>query len=132
MEKEVVQALADNVRRLMADRQESQAALAGRAGLSQRVVGDLLTYGRGHFKSPTLRTVTAISEAYGVPTWMILLPGLPIELLKAQAIKALLTNYIAAPADGRTNIDRIAEAEVRYARAATESTPARRTGTTSS
>lgn len=130
MEKEVVQALADNVRRLMADRKEAQAALAARAGLSQRVVGDLLTYGRTHFKSPTLRTVTAISEAYGVPTWMVLLPGLPIELLKAQAIKSLLTNYIAAPADGRVNIDRVAEAEVRYARAGTEAAP-RRSGTTS-
>lgn len=108
-------ALADNVRRLMADRGDSQANLAARAKVSQRVVGDLLTYGKSHFKNATMRTVGAIAAAFDVPAWMLLLPGLPLELLKSQRVEKLLENYIDAPDEGRANINRIAESEVRYA-----------------
>lgn len=115
MQKDVVLALADNVKRLMADRGDSQAALAARAKISQRVVGDLLTYGKGHFKNPTMRTVGAIADAFDVPAWMLLLPGLPLELMKSRRVGKLIENYIDAPEEGRANINRIAESEVRYA-----------------
>lgn len=126
MKAEVVQALADNVKRLMADRGDTQASLAKRAGISQRAVGDLMTYGKGHFKNPTVKTVDNLAEAFDLPAWMLLLPGLPLELLKGQRLTKLIENYVEAPEPGRATVDRIAESEVRYAIA--EETSLKKTG----
>ena len=66
---DTVVTIADNVRRFMQARGDSQASLAQRAGVSQRAIGDLMTYGRGHFKNPTVRTIDAIAGAYSIAPW---------------------------------------------------------------
>lgn len=99
----------------MGDRGDSQKSLASRAGLSQRAVGDLLTYGKTHYKSPTLRTADAIADAFNLPLWVLLVPELDLDLMKSPALANLITNFRDAHWDGRLNITRIAESEVRYA-----------------
>jgi len=107
--------LADNVRRLMEAAADTQAKVAKRAGLAQRSVGNVVTYGTTHETSPTLRTVDGIADAYGVPVWMLLLDQVPLEVLQSPELARLIDNYIKAPASARANIDRVADAEVRYA-----------------
>lgn len=99
----------------MGDRGDSQKSLAARAGLSQRAVGDLLTYGKTHYKSPTIRTSDAIADAFGLPLWVLLVPELDLDLLKSPELASLITHYRDAHWDGRANIVRVAESEVRYA-----------------
>lgn len=114
---DLVMTLADNVRTLMKDRGDSQATLAARAGVSQRAIGDLLTYGKSHFKNPTIRTLSGIGTAYSLPAWFLLISNMPIDLLKGQNLPALIENYVNSTTEGRDAIDRIAMAEIRYAQA---------------
>ncbi|PJL25917.1 hypothetical protein B9Y64_15445 [Stenotrophomonas maltophilia] len=118
--------LADNVRRLMEAAGDTQAKVAKRAGLAQRSVGNVVTYGTTHETSPTLRTVDGIADAYGVPVWMLLLDQVPLEVLQSPELARLIDNYIKAPASARANIDRVADAEVRYAEI--PGVPSRKTG----
>lgn len=115
---DLVLTLAENVRRLMKARGDSQNTLAERAGVSQRAVGDLLTYGKGHFKNPTLKTLAGLAKAYDTPAWLLLLTDLTPDLLADADLPTVIQDYQAAPADGRRAILRVAEAEVRYAAAA--------------
>ncbi|MBH1745227.1 helix-turn-helix transcriptional regulator [Stenotrophomonas maltophilia] len=118
--------LADNVRRLMEAAGDTQAKVAKRAGLAQRSVGNVVTYGTTHETSPTLRTVDGIADAYGVPVWMLLLDQVPLEVLQSPELGRLIDNYVKAPASARANIDRVADAEVRYAEI--PGAPSRKTG----
>ncbi len=103
-----------NVRRLMDSRGDSQAALAGRAKVSQRAIGDLMTYGRSHFKNPTLKTIEGIAHAYGVPVWTLMLPDAPIELLGEKALPALVEGYVTLESVGRTAVQNTLSQELRY------------------
>lgn len=107
--------LANNVAKLMQDRGDTQASVAERGGISQRAVGYLLTYGKTHEQQPTLRTVDGLSRAFDIPVWMLFIPDLPLDLLKSKRVATLVENYRDAPEDGRANINRVAESEVRYA-----------------
>lgn len=108
------QGLADNVRRLSEHLGLSQTALARKSGLSQRAVGDLLTYGRTSNKSPTLKTIEKLASAFGVTAWQLQIPGLPVELLQNHRVGNLIENFRDASAAGRENIHRIAESEMHY------------------
>lgn len=127
MKADLVRVLADNVRRFMDAREDSQADVASRAGISQRAVGDLLTYGRGHFKKPTLKTLDGLARAFEIAPWMLVLPDISPDIAKDKGLETLIENYRAAPPSGRANISRVADAEVRYAAASAAQT--RKTGT---
>lgn len=107
--------LARNVKRLMAERGDTQTSVAKRGKISQRAVGYLVTYGATHSTAPTLRTVDGVARAFDVPAWMLFIPDLPIELLRGQDLEHLVGSYQAASPAGRSTINRIAESEVRYA-----------------
>lgn len=115
MKVDTARAFADNVQQLMWDRGDSQLALAKRAGISQRAVGDVVTYGRGHFKNPTLKTVDGIARAYDVPAWAMLLPGAASQPEAASELPRLVEVFQRLPAEGRMNILRALELEARYA-----------------
>lgn len=108
------QGLADNVRRLSEHLGLSQTALARKAGISQRAVGDLLNYGRTSNKSPTLKTIEKLASAFGVTSWQLQIPGLPVELLHNHRVGKLIENFRDASPAGRENINRIAESEMHY------------------
>lgn len=107
--------LADNVRRLMEAAGDTQAKVAKRAGLAQRSVGNVVTYGTTHDTSPTVRTVDGLAAAFGVPAWMLFIQDVPLEVLTGQRLNQVIQDYISVPEQGRTNIERVADAEVRYA-----------------
>lgn len=115
MKIELVLTLAENVRRLMKPRGDSQQTVADRAGVSQRAVGDLLTYGEGHFKNPTLKTLAGLGRAFDLPPWLLLIPGVPVEMIGDPGLPLLIRDYSSLPAAARQNILRVAEGEVRYA-----------------
>ncbi len=107
--------LADNVRRLMEASGDSQVKVAKRGGLSQRNVGNVVTYGTTHSTSPTVRTVDGLARAFGVSPWMLFVPGLPLDLLNSGRLDLLIANYVACTDPGRTSIERTADSELRYA-----------------
>ena len=83
----------------------------------------------GNDRHPTTKTIEGIAAAVGIPLWQLMVPGLPMELLGSARLTKLIENYRDAPAEGRAQVERIAESEVKYAVAATVLTGKGRTGT---
>ncbi|WP_243350847.1 hypothetical protein [Stenotrophomonas acidaminiphila] len=103
-----------NVRRLMAAHSDSQASLAARAKVSQRAIGDLMTYGRSHFKNPTLKTIEGVAIAYNLPVWTLMLPNASVELLESGMLPALVEGYAELGAVGRDAMHSTLSREQRY------------------
>lgn len=106
--------LVENVSALMAERGDTQLSVAERGGISQRAVGYVLTFGKSHETSPTLRTIEGLGKAFSVHPWLLLVPGLDATLLQSPALPSLIANYAASADLGRDTISRIAETEARY------------------
>lgn len=115
MESNPTLALADNVRRLMADAGLSQEGLAKRAGISQRAVGYLVNYKDAQDRHPTTQTIAAIALAFDLEAWQLMMPNLPFELVQTKRLARLIENYVDSPEPGRINTERVAESEVKYA-----------------
>jgi transcriptional regulator with XRE-family HTH domain len=120
--------LVENVRRLMKDEGWSQTELAKRAGISQRAVSYLLNYRDAQDRHPTTETIEGIAGAFGLQVWQLMIPDLPLELLQSQRFSKLIENYRDAPEEGRRQVERIAESEVKYAVAETVLTGKKQSG----
>lgn len=62
----------------------------------------------------TTATIESIAEVFNLEPYHLMIPNLPIEELTSKRIEKVITCYAQAPVDGRENIARIAENEVRY------------------
>lgn len=115
MENEATLALADNVRRIMNHKEWTLVDLARLTGVSKSALGYLVTYRDSSDRHPTTKTIEGIAAAVGIPLWQLMVPGLPMELLGSNRLTKLIENYRDAPAEGRAQVERIAESEVKYA-----------------
>lgn len=109
-------ALAENLYRLMSERGMTQAELAKRAGVGQRTISTLLDASRPEAINPRLSTLVQIAGYFGIPYWQLMIPNLPIELLQSPALGRVLCAYRDASPEGRDNMNRVADAEARYAK----------------
>jgi transcriptional regulator with XRE-family HTH domain len=119
-------AFASNLQRLMDHLGLSQAELGRKAKVGQSTLSRLLDLSAPSGINPRASTVDQLAEFFGIPPWQLFIPDLPIELLSSKELGVLLQNYRDAPEQGRQAIERVAEAEVRYAAAAR---PLKKTGT---
>lgn len=117
MENKATKALADNVRRLMADKNPAWKIidLARHSGVSKSAVSYLLNYRDSSDRHPTTETIAGIAAAFGLPVWQLMIPDMPIELLTSNRMTRLIENYRDAPPAGQAQVERIAESEVKYA-----------------
>jgi transcriptional regulator with XRE-family HTH domain len=129
MQNEATLALADNVRRIMEYKAWTLVDLARVTGVSKSALGYLVTYRDGNDRHPTTKTIEGIAASVGIPVWQLMMPGLPMELLNSQRLTKLVYNYRDAPAEGRAQVERIAESEVKYAVAESVLTGTVKTGT---
>lgn len=81
-----------NVKRLMERRGWRQEKLAGKSGISQSHIGNLLR--KQH--APTSGVIEAVADAFGLPGWLLLVPELPVEILDSKDLPNLLTEYLQA------------------------------------
>lgn len=83
--------VAANVRALMERRGWTQEQVAAKAGISQTHVGNVLR------QDTDCRTaiLEALGKAFGVPAWLLLVPGLKPEVLDSPEIPLLLERYAA-------------------------------------
>ena len=115
MDSRATRALAVNVRNLMEAHSPklSQAALAQRAGVSQRAISYLVNYRDVQDRHPGTDTAEAVAGAFGIPLWQILIPDIPLEVLLSGQLTKLVENYRDAPPEGRASVDRVAESEAK-------------------
>lgn len=97
--------LADNVKRRRKARDWNQAQLGARSGLSQTTVSSVEN-GRG--KSPTIKTLSAISTALDIPAWALLTDGFLIDANEIQNITNLIQAYQALPTNGQNLVIQVA------------------------
>lgn len=94
----------------MAQTKLSGAEVARLAGISSKSVNNML-HGR---HGPNLDHVEAVAGVFQLTGWQLILPGLSVEIARNGHLDALMQHYADASAEGRANIDRVAELEARY------------------
>jgi len=135
MQRELALALANNLQRLMANYRLpsgevglSQAELGRKSGIGQRTISTLLDVDNSAAINPRASTLEQLASFFGIPVWQLLIPDLPLELLLYRRVTKLIENYRDAPENGRKQVERVAEGEVKYAVAETVLT-GKQTGT---
>jgi transcriptional regulator with XRE-family HTH domain len=83
--------LAKNTRALMTRRGWNQEQLGKRAGISQTHVGNVLR----KEVEPTTTIIESLAKAFGIEAYVLMMPGLPVELLDSNEIPALLRMWLS-------------------------------------
>lgn len=99
--------LADNLRALKDRHGYTQTEIADKADISQRYVSSVLN----QEQDPTTEIVDALSRAFGLPTWLLLVPELSVELLDSQDIPLLVRHFAGADPDGQSALSKLAQRE---------------------
>ena len=87
----IKEVLAKNTRALMTRRGWNQVQLGKRAGISQTHIGNVLR----QEVEPTTTIIAGLAKAFNLPEYMLLMPGLPVELLDSNEIPALLQTWLS-------------------------------------
>lgn len=110
--------ISRNIEVLRTERGWSQGELARKAGVSQKVISNIENAEDRNIH-PTINTISAIADALGVSTLLLLTP-LPLEQLEslkeesaAKAISRLVESYVSLPLAGRRTVERVLDLEVR-------------------
>jgi transcriptional regulator with XRE-family HTH domain len=113
MTQNIHEIIAGNVKRLMqhADNM-TQVELANKTKISQRTISNVIN--PGSVGSVTTTTIEKLAKFFGLEPYHLMIPNLPIEELLNKRIEKVIECYSQSTPDGRENIKRIAENEVRY------------------
>jgi transcriptional regulator with XRE-family HTH domain len=106
--------VARNVKRFRKLANLTQIELGVKSEVGQTTVSSVE---REDEKSPTLSTLDSLAAAFGIPTWTLLIDTDQMSKDQLKALDAVVRHYAKLPANGQTQIDRVAEAETRYAKA---------------
>lgn len=108
------QIVAHNVKRLRLARGLSQTALGEKSGTGQTTVSSVE---RPDGKSPTLETLALLAKVLDVPDWTLLVDGSALDASQLNALDTLVHIYAGLPTTSKSQVERVAEAEARYAKA---------------
>jgi transcriptional regulator with XRE-family HTH domain len=80
------------------------------SGVDAKTVNNML---HGRF-DPRPEKADMVAQVFGLSGWQMLIPDLPVDLLRNGKLDQLIANYVSASPDGRDNIRRVAEMAARY------------------
>lgn len=112
MTKSTLEILANNIKRLMEYHDLAQDDIAKKTKIGQTTLSNVLR--PGSLASITTKTLEELARFFDLEVYHLLIPDLPIEELLNKRIEKLVECYSQSTSDGRENIKRIAENEVRY------------------
>lgn len=107
-------AIAANIKRLRARQKWTQDELATRAGVAQTLISYLE---KPDSKSPTIETMEKVAAAFGIPAWTLMIDTDRLDPERMRSLDSVVHSYVNLPADGQASIHRVADMEVRYAKA---------------
>ena len=90
--------LAANLVALMGRRGWTQQQLEAKSGVSQRHISSL----RRETADCTTEVLDALGSAFGIPGWLLLVPGLPVDVLDSQELPMLVERYVRGTVATRT------------------------------
>jgi transcriptional regulator with XRE-family HTH domain len=88
--KAIRETLATNLIALMERRGWTQKQLEAKSGVSQRHISSV----RRATADCTTEILDSLGAAFGIPGWLLLVPGMPSEVLDSPEIPALVERYI--------------------------------------
>jgi transcriptional regulator with XRE-family HTH domain len=112
MPKSIHEVLSRNLRLLIEHYGISQKELEDKTGVSQRTISNVLR--PGSVGSITSDTIEKIADYFQLEYYHLLIPNIPLEELLSKRIEKVVECYAQMPSEGRENVERIAENEVRY------------------
>lgn len=112
MDRQTRKNVARNVKRFRELAKFDQTTLGDRAGIGQTTVSSVE---KENGKSPTLVTLDSIAAVLGIPTWTLLIDTDQMDKTQLKALDAIVQSFSKLPAPGQAQINRVAEAETRYA-----------------
>lgn len=112
--REIAHALATNLQRLMAAQGLSQAQLSKKADVGQSTLSTLLDTTKPLEINPRAKTIEQLALYFGVSSWQLLIPDIPLDLLLSDRLTALVETYRDVTEEGRAAIDRVAASERRF------------------
>lgn len=113
MDKQTRKNLARNVKRFRELARLDQTELGTRAGIGQTTVSSVE---KESGKSPTLVTLDSIAAALGIPTWTLLIDTDQMDKEQVKTLDSIVRSFVKIPGPGQDQINRVAEAEMRYAK----------------
>jgi len=87
-----------------------QKRLERESGVSQRHISSLLN----QQQDCTTDILGSLATAFHVPAWILLVSGLPPDILDSKRIPELVDHYVNAGPKGQDFIDRMAEREAAH------------------
>lgn len=90
--------LAANLIALMDRRGWTQKQLEAKSGISQRHISSL----RRETADCTTEILDALGAAFGLPGWLLLVPGLTVEVLDSPELPLLIERYVRGASAART------------------------------
>jgi len=90
--------LATNLIALMGKRGWTQQQLEAKSGVSQRHISSL----RRETADCTTEVLDSLGSAFGIPGWLLLVPGLPVEVLDSPELPMLVERYVRGAVATRT------------------------------
>lgn len=112
MTKSTLEILANNIKRLIEYHDLAQDDIAKKTKIGQTTLSNVLR--PGSLASITTKTLEELARFFDLEVYHLLIPNLPIEELLNKRIEKIVECYSQSTSDGRENIKRIAENEVRY------------------
>jgi transcriptional regulator with XRE-family HTH domain len=112
MTKSIHEVLARNLRLLMDHYQLGQKELEKKSKVSQRTISNVLR--PGSIDSITSETIEKLADYFQLEYYHLLIPDIPLEELLSKRIEKVIECYSQMSSDGRENVERIAENEMRY------------------
>jgi len=106
------EAIASNLKRLMAERQLTQTQLADKTGVSQKTISNMIN--SGSVGSITTESIEKVARFFGIEAYHLMIPNLPTEELTNNEIEKIINYYARSTRESRVNIARVAELESRY------------------
>lgn len=102
--------LARNLSAARRDAGHTQASLSRRSGVPQTTISAV----ERRVHAASVETVAELARALNLPPYLLLHPDPPPQTVLAAA-ERLIHTYTALPEDGRAQVDRVLDAESRYA-----------------
>jgi DNA-binding Xre family transcriptional regulator len=106
------EAIANNVKRLMIERQLTQTQLANKVGVSQKTISNMIN--SGSVGSITTESIEKVARFFRIEPYHLMIPDLPVDELTNTTIEKIITYYAHSTKESRLNIARVAELESRY------------------
>jgi transcriptional regulator with XRE-family HTH domain len=100
--------VASNLRRIMDVRFLSHAQLGKKSGVSAKTIGNILRPDP-LVSGSTIGNIEKVARALNIEPWVLLIPGIPDELLLTDDLSRVVMCYLQTTDKGREALDRVCE-----------------------